>query len=173
MDTLESTTGLKCGTHDRKGDESSRVISGRWCHECSQRDRAVSTDPLRVPFRCRIGSGGCSAAGNCQQMLSQGLRFCWASADVTLVWTPFLSSQSQNKLFFSLQKQACKELRLSKEETQSLESLQLWLRKLQRDSSTDDEDMLDANSRAYLHSFRDNFTRYSMFLVWQFAPQML
>lgn len=61
--------------------------------------------------------------------------------------------------------QGCKALQLSKEEADSLESLQHWLRKLQRDSSTDEEDMLDDNSRAYLHSFRDNFTRYSLFLV--------
>ena len=61
--------------------------------------------------------------------------------------------------------QECKELRLSREETRSLTSLQQWLRKLQRDSSTDDEDNLDDSSRAYLHSFRDNFTRYSLFLV--------
>ncbi len=61
--------------------------------------------------------------------------------------------------------QECKELRLSREEDSSLTSLQQWLRKLQRDSSTDDEDKLDDSSRAYLHSFRDNFTRYSLFLV--------
>ena len=64
-----------------------------------------------------------------------------------------------------LQVQECKELRLSREEIESLTSLQQWLRKLQRDSSTDDEDNLDDSSRAYLHSFRDNFTRYSLFLV--------
>lgn len=46
-----------------------------------------------------------------------------------------------------------------------MESLQNWLSKLQRDSSTDDEEMLDEGSRAYLHSFRDNFTRYSLFQV--------
>ena len=61
--------------------------------------------------------------------------------------------------------QECKDLRLSREETKSLTSLQQWLRKLQRDSTTDDEDSLDDSSRAYLHSFRDNFTRYSLFLV--------
>ncbi len=61
--------------------------------------------------------------------------------------------------------QECNELRLSREETRNLTSLQQWLRKLQRDSSTDDEDNLDDSSRAYLHSFRDNFTRYSLFLV--------
>ena len=55
---------------------------------------------------------------------------------------------------------------MSKEEASSLESLQTWLSKLQRDSSTDDEEFLDDNSKAYLHSFRDNFTRYSLFLVW-------
>lgn len=65
--------------------------------------------------------------------------------------------------------QGCKELRLSKEEASNLESLQTWLWKLQRDSSTDDEEFLDDNSKAYLHSFRDNFTRYSLFLVWSHA----
>ena len=72
--------------------------------------------------------------------------------------------------------QECEELRLSREETESLTSLHQWLRKLQRDSSTDDEDKLDDSSRAYLHSFRDNFTRYSLFLVLSLArhsPTML
>ena len=56
-------------------------------------------------------------------------------------------------------------LGLNEEEQSCLESLQHWLCKLQRDSSTDDEEMLDEGSRAYLHSFRDNFTRYSLFQV--------
>ena len=62
---------------------------------------------------------------------------------------------------------------MSKEEASSLESLQTWLWKLQRDSSTDDEEFLDDNSKAYLHSFRDNFTRYSLFLVWPHAMFVL
>ena len=61
-----------------------------------------------------------------------------------------------------------KGLGLNEEEQNCLESLQHWLSKLQRDSSTDDEEMLDEGSRAYLHSFRDNFTRYSLFQVYYF-----
>ena len=65
----------------------------------------------------------------------------------------------------SLLAQEKKGLGLDEEEQNCLESLQHWLSKLQRDSSTDDEEMLDEGSRAYLHSFRDNFTRYSLFQV--------
>ncbi len=50
-------------------------------------------------------------------------------------------------------------------QVQALSTLANWLQRLERGSYTDDEEPLDENSRQYLQSYHEQFTRISLFEV--------
>ncbi|KAK9908731.1 hypothetical protein WJX75_002027 [Coccomyxa subellipsoidea] len=50
-------------------------------------------------------------------------------------------------------------------QVQALSTLASWLQRVERGSFTDDEEPLDENSRQYLQSYHDQFTRISLFEV--------
>ena len=53
----------------------------------------------------------------------------------------------------------------SESQVEALRTVAGWLERLQRGSFSEDEEPLDENSRVYLQSYRDQFTRFSLFEV--------
>lgn len=53
----------------------------------------------------------------------------------------------------------------SKGQEEALKAVAGWLERLTRGSFSEDEEPLDENSRVYLQSYRDQFTRFSLFEV--------
>ncbi|CAL8461903.1 g1434 [Coccomyxa elongata] len=51
----------------------------------------------------------------------------------------------------------------SESQVEALKTVAGWLERLQRGSFSEDEEPLDENSRVYLQSYRDQFTRFSLF----------
>jgi hypothetical protein len=51
-------------------------------------------------------------------------------------------------------------------EQTALRTIVCWLGQVEEGASNDDSEPLDDSSRAYLHSYRDQFTRFSLISVW-------
>lgn len=50
-------------------------------------------------------------------------------------------------------------------QAKALKALHFWLERFEGGSLSDEEEPLDGDSRVYLQSYRDQFTRFSLFEV--------
>jgi hypothetical protein len=54
---------------------------------------------------------------------------------------------------------------VTESQTKAFQTLISWLERQEAGFGSEDEELLDENSLAYLHSYRDQFTRFSLFSV--------